>query len=183
MVVRVCLCWLACLLWFFMLTLNWSFGFCLYYCVFIYGSRVKLGTCVIFPENKALDFFLATLYTSFMSVRDKRTNQKILKVKRAMRFYFLCQLPSTLGSAVWCLMPTGWCIVNMSRVNSVVLRLNFESLPDRRSFGGIWMTRKVLQFHRRPACYDKISANTADTVLKTSKFQSGNRVVKMVINT
>ena len=152
-------------------------------CVFLYGSGVKLRICIIFSREQSIRLFLATFYTSFLSVRDKKTNQQILKVKRAMRFYFLCQLPSTLGSAVWCLMPTGWCIVDMSRVNSVVLRLNFESLPDRRSFGGIWMTRNVLQFHRRPACYDKISANTAGSVLKTFKFQSVNKVVKMFLNT
>ena len=31
--------------------------------------------------------------------------------------------------------------------------------------------------------YDKVSANTASSVSKTSKFQSGQRVVKMVLNT
>ena len=32
-------------------------------------------------------------------------------------------------------------------------------------------------------CYDKVSAKTASSVPKTSKFQSGHRVVKMVLNT
>ena len=31
--------------------------------------------------------------------------------------------------------------------------------------------------------YDKVSANTASSVSKTSKFQSSHRVVKMVLNT
>ena len=31
--------------------------------------------------------------------------------------------------------------------------------------------------------YDKVSANTASSVPKTSKFKSGDRVVKMVLNT
>ena len=67
-----------------------EFGFCLYCCVFIYGSRVKLEICVIFfSENKALDSFLATLYTSFLSVHDKKMNQQILKVKQAMQVFFL----------------------------------------------------------------------------------------------
>ena len=32
-------------------------------------------------------------------------------------------------------------------------------------------------------CEDKVSANTASSVAKTTKFQSGHRVVKMVLNT
>ena len=31
--------------------------------------------------------------------------------------------------------------------------------------------------------YDKVSANTASSVPKTSKFQSGHRVVNLVLNT
>ena len=31
--------------------------------------------------------------------------------------------------------------------------------------------------------YDKVSANTASSVQKTSKFQSGHKLVKMVLNT
>ena len=31
--------------------------------------------------------------------------------------------------------------------------------------------------------YDEVSANTASSVQKNSKFQSGHRVVKMVLNT
>ena len=58
-------------------------------CVHIWEPCKIRDLCNFFSENKALDSFLATLYTSFLSVHDKKMNQQILKVKQAMRVLFL----------------------------------------------------------------------------------------------
>ena len=62
---------------------------CIVVCSYM-GDLCKIrDLCNFFSENKALDSFLATLYTSFLSVHDKKMNQQILKVKQAMRVLFL----------------------------------------------------------------------------------------------